>query len=672
MINVKKFLLLLTVSSALLGGSATAAPVQFTPPSERSHPESQQPWPANSFLTIAYHDVEDGGADQRYLAVRTSALIEQMNWLRDNGYHPVSIRQILDAHDNKRPLPPKAVLLSFDDGYRSFYDRVWPLLKAWNWPALWAPVGSWISTPADKAIDFGGLKTPREKFATWQMVKEVSDSGLVDIGSHTWDAHFGLTANPEGSLEPAMTTRRYHPQTKTYETEAQFQQRISLDIDKVTRKIRQVTGKTPEVLVWPYGAESGMSFRLAQQQGYKMAFTLSEGLGNAARLNSIPRVLISGNPSLQSFVSAISETRNQSAVRMVQVDLDYIYDPNPAQQQKNIDQLIQRIYDMRVSHVFLQAFADPKGDGLVRSLYFPNRHLPVRADLFNFVSWQLQNRANVKVYAWMPVLSFDLDKTIPRVTAWSDKKGLAKTEADQYQRLSPWSPAARQQITEIYQDLAAHASFSGILFHDDALLSDYEDASPPALAAYQNAGFGRDIPAIRQSPVEFQRWTEYKSRTLTDFTLSLLQAVRAIRGPQIESARNIYAEPVLNPQSESWYAQNLSQFLAAYRWTVPMAMPAMENIPVDQQSLWLQRLVEKVQSIPGAKDKTIIELQSVDWRQPPQKQTLTDQTLADWMKQLQLLGVKNYGYYPDNFLRNQPGMSVIRPYISSAWYPAHD
>lgn len=99
---------------------------------------------------LSYHDVADDAADQRYVAVRTSALNEQISWLRDNDYQPISVQQILDAHDGKAVLPPKAVLLTFDDGYSSFYTRVWPLLKAYNWPALWAPVGSWVNAPANQ------------------------------------------------------------------------------------------------------------------------------------------------------------------------------------------------------------------------------------------------------------------------------------------------------------------------------------------------------------------------------------------------------------------------------------------------------------------------------------------------------------------------------------------
>ncbi len=147
--------------------SVRAEEVPFLAPQQRPQLEANQPWPADRFLVLAYHDVEDDAADQRYLSVRTSALNEQIAWLLHNGYHAISVQDILDAHYGLKSLPPKAFLLSFDDGYSSFYTRVWPLLKAWNVPALWAPVGSWVDTPAGQPVNFGGLMTPRERFATW-------------------------------------------------------------------------------------------------------------------------------------------------------------------------------------------------------------------------------------------------------------------------------------------------------------------------------------------------------------------------------------------------------------------------------------------------------------------------------------------------------------------------
>ena len=55
-------------------------------------PANEQPWPKNHVLGIAYHDVEDRDPDQAVVAVRTERLIEQLAWLRENGYQPVTRR----------------------------------------------------------------------------------------------------------------------------------------------------------------------------------------------------------------------------------------------------------------------------------------------------------------------------------------------------------------------------------------------------------------------------------------------------------------------------------------------------------------------------------------------------------------------------------------------------
>ncbi|EOX3826412.1 poly-beta-1,6-N-acetyl-D-glucosamine N-deacetylase PgaB [Enterobacter quasiroggenkampii] len=636
---------LILIGWLCLSASVCAQAFSFIAPKDRPQLEASKPWPQNQFLVLAYHDVEDDAADQRYLSVRTSALNEQISWLLHNGYHVISVQDILDAHDGKKTLPPKAVLLSFDDGYSSFYTRVWPLLQAWNVPALWAPVGSWVDTPENQKVNFGGLMTPRDRFATWDMVRELSRSPLIEIGSHTWASHYGIPANPQGSREPAIANRFYDKATGRYETDRQFNQRIGDDVRKVTDKITQVTGKAPRAWVWPYGAANGTSLAIARQQGYQLAFTLEDGLGNVQELDNIPRLLIAGNPSLKAFASTVSQVQEREPVRVMHVDLDYVYDPDPAQQTQNINRLIQRVYDMKISHVFLQAFADPHGDGRIKALYFPNRQLPVRADLFNFVSWQLQTRAGVKVFAWMPVLSFDLDPALPRVQRRDRQTGRLSDATEPYIRLSPWNPQVRQQVTDIYEDLARYASFNGILFHDDAVLTDVDDGP--------------------------QSTTRQKSQLLIGFTHALSLAVKHIRGPQIKTARNMFALPILQPESEAWFAQNLDDFLAEYDWTVPMAMPLMESVPADESDAWLARLVKAVATRPGALDKTIFELQARDWDRKPQR-AVSDSQLAQWMRVLQLNGVKNYGYYPDDFINNQPDISRIRPVFSSYWYPDND
>jgi len=300
-------------------------------------------------------------------------------------------------------------------------------------------------------------------------------------------------------------------------------------------------------------------------------------------------------------------------------------------------------------------------------MFFPNRHLPLRADLFSYMAWQLSTRAFVKVYAWMPVLAFELPSTnsAAALTVQSADTDAASAHP-RYRRLSPFSADARRVIGEIYQDLARHATFDGLLFHDDAVLDDFEDASPPALQTYREWGLPATVEAIRADPQLLQRWTELKTRALIEFTGELAEQVRDYRGT-IKTARNLYARAVMEPESQAWFAQSLPDFLAAYDYTAVMAMPLMEGAA--KPDSWLDTLVRKVSAEPGALKKTVFELQSMDWNT---RERVPTQTLAGQMNRLQRQGAVNFGYYPDDFLADHPGLAGIKPAISLQSFPRSD
>jgi biofilm PGA synthesis lipoprotein PgaB len=95
-----------------------------------------------------------------------------------------------------------------------------------------------------------------------------------------------------------------------------------------------------------------------------------------------------------------------------------------------------------------------------------------------------------------------------------------------------------------------------------------------------------------------------------------------------------------------------------------MAMPFMENA-INQKS-WLEKLVERVNTIPGALEKTVFELQSIDWRD---KSQVKSATLLEQMRLFQNKGAYNFGYYPDDFIKDHPVINTIRPAISLSAYP---
>lgn len=594
--------------------------------------------PKPDFIVLTYHDVRDDvgtQGDHDPDAINTDHLIAHFDWLKANGYHVVSLEQVVQASRGGPKLPPHAVLLTFDDGLESFYTRVYPLLRAYNYPAVAALVGSWIDMPAGQKMAYNGAQCTRDCFMSWDQVREVQKSGLVEFASHTWQLHMGIPGNPQNNQMPAVVTPRYDMTKASYETEAAYIERLRTDLRHSSDEILKETGRRPRAIVWPYGAYNKIAVQVAASEGMDVSFSLDDKLPDVLIDSTIPRLLISGNINANRLGWLVRHQQRIQPVRAVQVDLDYVYDPDPKQQERNLSILLDRIKRMQPSQVWLQAYADPKGDGVAESVYFPNRHLPMRSDLFSRAEWQLRTRAGVRVYAWMPVLAF----RFPDAPDLPSLAGEPKPGGDHY-RLAPWDPRVKQWIGDVYEDLAMHADTAGLLFSDDAYIRDTDNLGPWA----------------NMSPAQ-------RTVALVDFTQALADRVRRWR-PQIKTVRNIYTRPIFDPAAEAWFAQSLPAFLAGYDMTAIMAMPQLDK--QSDTARWYRDLVARVNAIPGAMNHTLFELASHDWRGD---QPISEAHMRDRIELLQTEGVRHLGYYPDDFIRNQPRLEVIRPSISIADYP---
>ncbi|MDO9103798.1 MAG: poly-beta-1,6-N-acetyl-D-glucosamine N-deacetylase PgaB [Methylovulum sp.] len=600
------------------------------------------------FLVLNYHDIVGSEESTVYATDVTVDRFEaQMVWLKEQGYHVVSVQAVLDAAAGKASLPDKPVLLSFDDGYQSFYRTVFPLLKKYRYPATVALVGSWmdgIDKPADVT----------QPLLTWDQVRELKRSGLVEIATHSYDLHKGIPANPQGNSQAAAVTRLYDSATARYEADENYWVRVRSSLISSAEFIFQHTGVRPRVMVWPYGEYNSMVLEASIEAGMPVTMGLIDGFNTTADIKALRRLIIVDNPDIRQFADIVTSQRTDRPLRVAHLDLDYLYDTDALQTELNLDRAVQRIKDMRINTVFLQAYADPDGDGNADALYFPNRHLPVRKDLFNRVAWQLKRVANVKVYAWMPIMAYQ--NNLPDswyVQEWHD--GNAQKSSHIYTRLSPFQPEARAFVAEIYEDLAKYCNFDGVLFHDDGILSDYEDVSPVALAfTHQAWGLPGQFEQLHATGAMRLAWAQHKTELISQFTDELANRVRTYR-PGIKTARNMYALPLLKPYSEEWYAQSFETFLAHYDYVAIEAMPFMEE--AEHPLEWLAELVSKAAAYPGGLDKTLFELQAVNWKIQQKIPVAVFIGQLEWLKQHH---AKHIGYYPDNVFQDQPPLKALQ------------
>jgi biofilm PGA synthesis lipoprotein PgaB len=581
--------------------------------------------------------------DQYAISVRN--LVSEFDWLRARGYHVVSLQQLIDARTGRKKLPDHAVLLTFDDGLQSVYSKVFPLLKAYQYPAVVSVVGAWADLSANGKVNYGFREFTRADFATWPELREMQASGLVEIASHTWNMHRGILANPQGNLIPAVSTHAYDPKLRHYETDAEYATRIQKDLARSSREIEARLGRAPRAIMWPYGAYTLPAEVIANSLGMSVSFTLGypvtfpgSHFGDAG-LRGIPRLVLVSNPSIGDFVWSLQHLDLSSNIRAIQVDLDYVYDPDPAQEERNLSALLDRVKKIRATQVWLQAFADPQGTGAPASVYFPNHELPMRADLFSRVAWQLRTRCDVQVYAWMPVLAWQLpDKDLQAHLEIRPKAGVTP-EAPV--RLNPFLPETRKIVGDIYEDLGRSTPVAGILFSDDAVLRDTDELGP-----------GAPPPGPE------------RTQALIQFTNEMANHVRHW-SPELSTARNLFAEPVLHPAAESWYAQSLPAFLSSYNVVALMAMPQLEN--ARRPKTWLSRLVRTAAAVPGANRKTVYELQSTDWRT---KRPIPTGLFTKEMSLVVERGGVHLAYYPDDFDKNVPELKRLIPVFSASPYPA--
>ncbi|HJP10081.1 MAG TPA: poly-beta-1,6-N-acetyl-D-glucosamine N-deacetylase PgaB [Arenicellales bacterium] len=623
---------------------------------------------ARSLVALCYHDIRDdviGRSDQDTMAVSTRHLAEHFEWLRVNGYTPVTLDQVLESQSGGL-LPEKPVLLTFDDGYASFYHEIFPLLRRFNYPAVMALVGRWLEAePGSQVIYGNSALKDREYFLDASQIKEMAGSGLVEFASHTYDLHHGVIGNPQQNLQPAAVTRMYLNGEKRYETDQEYRRRIRSDLKRNDTLLEKLADRKPRTLVWPYGQWSIEAEEIARELGYEFFLTLDDFPHLADNTGRIGRSLIERNPAVEDIKYGLEHLNDVEPVRAAHIDLDYVYDENKEQQRKNLDRLLDRIKAMRINTVFLQAFSDFDGDGNANALYFPNPALPVRDDLFSRVSWQLEKRAGVTVYAWMPVAAFDVKSEYfaKHGVRRSGAQGIVPATVD-YRRLSIFDSESVKLISSIYDSLGKYAHFDGVLYHDDAYFSDYEDLHPEAVKYYKSRGLDfSSLIEVHSDQSLMRRWTDLKIDAWHEFTDKMTKHLRYFR-PTIRTARNIYAAVVLNTDSENWFAQSLDGALERYDYVAVMAMPYMENAPDPDK--WLAKLHTAVRARLGNTDKVIFELQAKDWRN---QVNIPTETLVKQFRYFFAQGSMNVAYYPDDFLANHPELEILIPGFSLETYP---
>jgi peptidoglycan/xylan/chitin deacetylase (PgdA/CDA1 family) len=297
-------------------------------------------------------------------------------------------------------LPAKAILLSFDDGYRSFYDRVYPLLLAYRYPAVLGLVTSWMDVPADGTVDYGGVPRPRSDFVSWDAVRQMQASGLVEIASHSHDLHRVVVSTPQGNTGPAARSWAVNTATGQREDDAAHHARIAADLTRSADRIAAETGVRPRVIVWPFGRYSGLAAGAARAAGFDHALTLEPELADARLPMALHRYYPTQDPSLGIKAWNLDfAPRRAETVRLACLDLASLAGQTPDEADRRLGDMVEHVRALGATAVVVDLVDRQEP---LRA-WLPNPVVPMADDVFGRAARQIGSRAGVQVIARLPV-----------------------------------------------------------------------------------------------------------------------------------------------------------------------------------------------------------------------------------------------------------------------------
>lgn len=199
-----------------------------------SLPDTQTP--VVKVPVVLYHKVNTTAEAGNDYQTTVDLFKQQMKYLADNGYTTLSAQQYYDIMSGAATPPERPILLTFDDGTPDFYDNAWPVLKQYQMKATLFIVSDWIGEG-------------KYGMTTAQLQTLAADANL-DLQNHT---------------------RTHGDLTQISRTEAQA------EIAAGNAFLKNLTGKDPWMLAYPYGANNADVKAAAEAEGIKLAFKVGSG-----------------------------------------------------------------------------------------------------------------------------------------------------------------------------------------------------------------------------------------------------------------------------------------------------------------------------------------------------------------------------------------------------------
>ncbi len=226
---------------------------------------------------LVYHNI--GPQARGRLVIAVQSFREQIRYLKDHGYRVVSLKQFLEFTSLERQLPKRTVVLTFDDGWKSFKEYAYPILKEVGFPAT-----LFIYT------DFVGARSA----LSWTELRELAEEGF-DVEAHS-KTHGDFRRRPG-------------------EPDAEYARRMQAELTQPLGLFQRYLGQSSQILAYPYGSHDDEVMERVRAAGYQAAFDVRrEGNPAFGKPYSLHRSQIYSEMTLDDFAKNLN-VFNEAPIR---------------------------------------------------------------------------------------------------------------------------------------------------------------------------------------------------------------------------------------------------------------------------------------------------------------------------------------------------------------------
>ena len=241
----------------------------------QTHPPISEPMPV-----LMYHHVVPDGTECNAMTVTVGKLKQDFQTILDRGYTPVLPRELVKG----TPLPEKPILITFDDGYTSNYELLYPLAQELDVKVVICPIVCMPDIPASN-------------FCSWEMYREMAASGLVEVGSHTYHLH--NLGERNGNFDPDLPNGI---QRDPKESDEAFQARVLDDIQKSRDRIQEELGIPVTCFAYPFGVREPDAQALVDELFPVTLITKPETADLSQGLQDLPRWTVTMDTQLSRIL----------------------------------------------------------------------------------------------------------------------------------------------------------------------------------------------------------------------------------------------------------------------------------------------------------------------------------------------------------------------------------